>query len=899
MIDAANAVGGRELVGRAAEQGRLFAFASFLAGGPRALLLRGEPGIGKTMLWRYGVRRCREAGLTVLVTRPAEEDLPLALVGVVDLFEHDVLDTETLRTDGDPLERGRAVLAAVQRLAAERAVVIAVDDLQWLDSASARALTYALRKLTDEPVGVLATARPGADRRVVDGLGSSRVEALDLAPLGLDDLRRMLEGTVAAIPRPTLRRIHEISGGNPLFALELARSLRSVEHSDAGLALPHSLQAVIGVRLAAAPAELAPVLEAAAAVGPASISELRAALPDRNVDALLALAAEHELLVVEDGDVRFVHPLVASVVYGRMGPLERRRLHAGLAADAVDPDVRARHLALSADEPDEATATLLEEAAGRARSRGAFDIAAELGRHSVRLTPGAGTEDRCRRALAQVADLAKAGDVGRAIGVSNRLIEELPPGPARAEALVQHSDLETDHPELVIASLERALEDAGGEGPLRATVLQELGLSRFLCLGDLRGALVDVREAATLVAHPGDARQAALAEACLAHLEAIAGRPNPEVMARTAALEDELATARLSWRPRVLLAKQRRWAGELEAARTLRAGGDSRTENQRPYRLYDLALIECSAGDFAAADELVKQGLEAARDAGDGFGERAFWYPLGLIQAWLGHAEGARETARRLLDRAEPLGDRLDVVASRRILGLVALAEGDYGSAVQELGQGARLLREIGIGNPGFYPVLPDAVEALARTGDLTGAVELLERLHDQAASVGSAWAATVAERCHGLVLLSGGETEAAASLLERAAASFDGLGHRPDAARAVLALGQAHWRGGRRTLATAALEDARERFARMGASLWEQRAFEELARVSKQCRTDDLTPVERRVAALVASGRKNREVAQELFVSIATVEAHLTRIYRKLEIRSRSELARALDGGA
>jgi ATP/maltotriose-dependent transcriptional regulator MalT len=351
-------------------------------------------------------------------------------------------------------------------------------------------------------------------------------------------------------------------------------------------------------------------------------------------------------------------------------------------------------------------------------------------------------------------------------------------------------------------------------------------------------------------------------------------------MARTVALEDEVAVPRLSWRPRVLLAKQRRWAGELEAARTLRVGGDSRTENQRPYRLYDLSLIECSAGDFIAAEELVREGLEAARDAGDGFGERAFSYPLGVIQAWLGRSEAARETAGRLLDRALPLGDLLDVVAARRILGLVALAEGDYGLAVEELVEGARLLREIGIGNPGFYPVLPDAVEALARTGDLAGAVELLERLQSQATSMGSAWAQAVADRCRGLVLLAGGETDKAASLLERAAASFDELGHRPDAARAVLGLGQAHWRGGRRSVATDALTDARARFARMGALLWERRASDELARVSPGRHGSELTPAELRVAALVVSGRKNREVAQKLFLTVATVEAHLTRIY-------------------
>ena len=205
----------------------------------------------------------------------------------------------------------------------------------------------------------------------------------------------------------------------------------------------------------------------------------------------------------------------------------------------------------------------------------------------------------------------------------------------------------------------------------------------------------------------GDPKASALTEALHAHLEAIAGKPDPEAMARTVALEDELAAPPLSWRPRVLLAKQRRWAGELRSARTLREGGDSPTENQRSYRLYDLALIECAAGDFAAAGEIVRQGLEAARDAGDGFGERAFYYPHGLLQTWLGETEAARETVGVLLERALAVRELLDVVASRRILGLLALSEGDYESAVQELVEGARLLREIGIGNPGFYPVLP------------------------------------------------------------------------------------------------------------------------------------------------------------------------------------------------
>jgi hypothetical protein len=228
MTGAVTAVGrSPELVGRAVEQKRLFDFAASLADGPRALLLRGEPGIGKTMLWRYGVQRYGEAGFTVLVTRPAEEDMPVPLVGLVDLFERDELDTDVLRADDSSLARGQAVLAALQRLSARRPVVVAVDDLQWLDSASGRALAHALRHLDDEAVGVLATVRVGPDPPIVDSLPATQVEAVDLAPLGLDDLRRMLEGTVETISRPTLRRIHEVSGGNPLFALELARSLAS------------------------------------------------------------------------------------------------------------------------------------------------------------------------------------------------------------------------------------------------------------------------------------------------------------------------------------------------------------------------------------------------------------------------------------------------------------------------------------------------------------------------------------------------------------------------------------------------------------------------------------------------------------------------------------------------
>jgi DNA-binding CsgD family transcriptional regulator len=446
--------------------------------------------------------------------------------------------------------------------------------------------------------------------------------------------------------------------------------------------------------------------------------------------------------------------------------------------------------------------------------------------------------------------------------------------------------------------MERALEDAREDGPLRARVLRELAFTRFLCFGDVAGALECARESLAIANTLDDPVLRVLADSCLAHFEAIAGRPQPDTMARAVEREDERGTPLLSWRPRVLLAKQRRWAGELEETRTLRAPGGSSSENERPYQLYDLALAECAAGNFSLAEELVGKGIEAARDAGDGGAERSLLYPLALVEAWVGHAQEARAAADRQLERAVKLGERLDVIGARRVLSLLALSEGDVQDAVRELTGAARLLRETGIGHPGLYPVLPDAVEALARSGDAAAAAELLERLDRQAASVDSAWALTAAERSRGLLLLTEGKTKAAASLLADAAESFDELEHRPDAARAVLARGQALLRGGRRTRAFDALTEAQKRFADMGARLWAARAEEELERVVTNRSSGQLTVAERRVAALVAQGRKNREIAQELFVTVATVEGHLTRVYAKLGIRSRSELARLVIEG-
>ena len=898
-----------DVVGRAAELALIDAFLEAVPSGARAFLVRGEPGIGKTTLWRRALQAWRRAGHVALVSRPAEEERALALGGLIDLFEGVEIDEGALRGEGNPIARGRAVLAALRGLAEESPVLVAIDDLQWLDSASARALRYAIRRLDAEPVGILAVTRTGShpESRLATAelLPPGRSGTIDLGPLDVAALRSVLGNRVTTISRPTLRRIYETSEGNPLFALELARNLPD----DSGarpraVQLPESLQDAIVRRVETVPNELVPLLETASALGRFSVAELREALPGSDVERLLSTAVDHGLLIVgEDLEVRFSHPLIGSVVYGRVNPLARRTLHARLASTADDPDLRARHLALSTDEADEQVAQLLEEAALRAGARGAHDLAAEFTGHSRRLTPVDGGEDLRRRTLAEVAYLAAAGEMSRALALADNLVAELPPGPDRAEALVARAQLEDADLDTGEKLLVDALTDAGDDQPLRGQVLDQLGWLRGVFRGDLDAGIACAREALAIAEEVGDLAFQMSAASGLSNMETLAGRPQPDLMERAIALEHEIGRPALWVGPRVLYAEQLLWAGDLPAARTLLEAADAeaaRTSNERwrPYGLYDLAAVESAAGNLGEAEALLSQAMEAARDSEDAHVESWIFYRQALVAAWLGHADEARLAAGRRLGVAARRGERPGIARARSVLGLLSLSEGDARTAAVELAEAVRLLEEMGFAHPGAIPAIPDAIEALALSADVELGQALLPRLEEQAIGSGSAWALAALERARGVLLLGSGDPQAGVSSLEAAELDFERLGFRPDAARALLLRGRALLRGGRRTAAADVLATARDRFAEMGARLWQARAAEELERVSPGRSAGELTPTEARIAELVAEGLKNREIGQTLFISVATVEAHLTRIYRKLDIRSRSELTRLVTDG-
>jgi DNA-binding CsgD family transcriptional regulator len=881
-----------QLVGRDRECARLAAFA--VADRARALLVRGEPGIGKTALWRLGVRECERAGARVLVTRAGEEEMQLGLTGLVDLFGAD----PAVLAD-NPFERGHAVLAALRGLAAAGPVVIAVDDQQWLDSGSARALRFALRRLDAEPVALLATLRPGEDPlAVAETLPPGRTEELVLGPLERPELRRLLSHAVDAISPLALQRIYELSAGNPLYALELARA------REAGRALPDSLQAAIAGRLEGA-AELAGLLRTVSALGPTTVRALREALPGALVEAQLDAAQECGLLVVDGAlHVRFAHPLIGSVVYDGMPALARRELHSRLAAAASDPDIRARHLALSTDEPDARVSGLLEDAAVRARDREAFDRAAEFAGHSLRLTLEADRTGRLRRALAEIDHLAIAGDLNRAQDLADRLIESCRPGPERCKALLERAYIDDGDIATGVAALRDALPEAGEDAVLRNRMLAHIGWALGLFAGDLPGGLEALRAWETFADPIGDPQNWMSCAAETAYVETLGGRPREELMARAVACEARAGKPMQWTSPRTLQAETKLWAGDLPAARELfEAVHDDAirlgTPLHHPYSMFDLALVDIAAGELQRAEERVEEGVQAARDAEDTWAERLLLYPRALVDAWRGRAGEARVAARRRIEEAHAKRERPGVVRGLTVLGLLALSEGDHATAARELTAAAGLLDGMGYRHPGAFPVLPDAVEALACAGDHAAAEELLARLGVQAEAVASPWARAAYERGRGALVLASGRPEEAVGPLGDAAAAFDALGHRPDAARATLLHGRALLRSGRRGHAAEALADARRRFAAIGAPLWEARAAEDLERAAPGRARGELTPAERRIAVLVAQGKRNREIGQALFMSVATVEAHLTRTYRKLGIRSRSELARRVVDGS
>ena len=401
---------GPTLVGREQEVATALESLELLAAGSAALAIEGDAGIGKSALWQLAVGAARERGLRVLEARPSEAEQALSYAALGDLLRPELdaleglpgpqrraLEVALLLADPDgaaPDQRAIAVatLGALRALSEPQPVGLAIDDLQWLDADSARALTFALRRLAGEPLLALLARRsdrPAGLPLGLDAWDDARVLRVRLAPLGPTDMHTLLtERLGLRLARPLLLRVHAAAGGNPLYGLELARALLRHEGGlapTAALPEPETLEGVVGERLSALSPAAQMVLAAVAALAepqPAVVGAIANEAPGGIEEAL-----ESGVLQLEDDRLRLAHPLFGSVATARLRPDRLRLLHRRLADLVEDFEQRALHVALAAQAPDRGGAQVVAEAARRAGARGAPGAALQLVEHALRLAP--------------------------------------------------------------------------------------------------------------------------------------------------------------------------------------------------------------------------------------------------------------------------------------------------------------------------------------------------------------------------------------------------------------------------------------------------------------------------------------------------------------------------------
>jgi DNA-binding CsgD family transcriptional regulator len=910
------------LVGRDDETARLGAFLAGLAGGPSALVVEGEPGIGKTALLEATLAQA--VGLRVLRARCAEAESGLAYAGLADLLGR-VIETalaalpppqrgalevvlgraEVGRDVVEPQVVGRATLAVLQTLTKGTQLLVAIDDAQWLDPASSRTLTFVLRRLEAVPVGVLVTRR-GMGGLLPLGLDNAlpedRRERLSIGPLDPDDLELLVEERLGEpLPRALRRRVATAAGGNPLYALELAAAQRRAGRSRDDLpALPARLEELLADRLGRLPAEAAEPLAAVAGLAAPTVA-LIAAMLGEPARAGLDAALDAEVLLVEEGRLRFSHPLLGVAASARMAPAARRALHARLAATLTDPEERARHLVLAADGPDAAVAAAVEQGGDRARARGAPEVAAELGEAALRLTPPDQLEDIRRRRVAAGYHWVTAGEVGRGRAQLAAALEGAPPGRVRADLRWRLGMLTlVDDVDGAVELLEAALAESRDDQALQAMVARRLA-GPYWWQGRLREALQLIRRAVELAEALDDPRGLLDALNLYVFGALIAGELPPDLPGRVERLAHAARPLPAHEDPDLILS----W---VDLARGDAAGAADRLE--RLHRravaqgnelglVWALSLgaeVELVRGHWPRARRLADQALRTARRLASPFLLAQGLLAAALVDAHLGNTEAAQAAAVELLDAAERGGVVPLMLEGRAVLGFLALSQGNAKAADAELGPLLRRLSDMGMREPTWIRLVWSELDALVELGQLDRAATLAEELEARGRALPRPLALATAARARGLVLAARGDLDGALAELEGALVVHDQLGWPFERARTLLALGVVRRRGKQKRPARRALEQALALFDGLGARLWAGKTTAELARIGgRPPRTGGLTPTERRVAELVAQGRTNREVAAVLFLSAKTVAAHLTSAYAKLGVHSRTELAHRL----
>jgi DNA-binding CsgD family transcriptional regulator len=891
-----------------------------------AVLIEGAPGIGKTVVLQAAIDAAAAAGALVLQTRPGEAEMRMPLLGLHDLLAPVIPDAlRTLSppqrsrleaalgirsgTEGADVDEGQlavAVLNLLRGLAARRRVVLAIDDLQWLDASTAAVLEVVFGRLRDADVRCLATARQGtgSGRLSVERLFRDRYVRLELRGLALGELHRLIADRVdGPVPRSALVRIHDITRGNPFHALELARSLGSDGLAGGGLdsALPADVGALLRHRIEGlTPTAQEVVAIVALSPRPSNETVARAIdVPMSKLEARAAAAVDADLLVVTDRGLALAHPLVGGAARQVLGQAGARAIHLRLAAVVDDPDEAAVHLSLGTSLPDEAVASALEAAASRGLARGASIDAIDQLDRTIRLTPAGRPDDLVRRRLLLVRALILAGDTRRAGAELDALGVDAIGDPAmHAEAVLLLGVVQRylgEHA-AAIARYEDALTwvtDARTQARLhlRLAWLTEWSMAASLEHADRALALLDPHEA------PLDYSFALLTGARVRlHLGIAADH---QAIARGEALQ--AAAAERDWNVSTTPIDWAIWMEDWDRARALldaglRAAEEAGDETLAGALLRRRVELETWSGRLVVAAELVEAAIEQAESTQQLPSIASAKARRALVRAHLGDTAAAEREAAEAFAMAEGFDIPIILGYAATALAAAALDRGDLGRVDEVSTRATALLDATGDVDQAAHRFHGDHLEALVGLGQLERARSLAARIRRRGELGPRPTWSGIAARGEAGIAIAEGRLEEASEQMDRALTFHASDAVPLEHGRTLLAAAALERRRGRRKAAAAHLATALEIFERIGAAGWAARASGELSRLGgDRSERHALTPSEERIATLASEGLRNREIAAQLGISEKTVEAALSHAYEKLQIRSRAQIATAL----
>jgi DNA-binding CsgD family transcriptional regulator len=883
-----------------------------------ALVVRGVAGIGKSALLNAAAERADD--MRVLRALGVESEVDIAFSGLYELLRPALSSVDTIPDSQAVAVRGALALGAdavIDRLAVfggalsllaaiaeEQPLLCVIDDAHWLDEASAAAMTFVARRLDADGIAMLFGVRdPEIRTFTAPGIPELRLGGLDRAAA-----RQLLATRLPASAGSLVaEQLIEISLGNPLGLIELPAGLTALQLAGqepldepvrAGTAVEHGFRR----RLNQLPSSTRRALLVVAASDVGELRALSRALSVLGLDSEGLKPAEQAGLVTLASSVDFCHPLARSAIYGAAEAIDRSEAHSALAvaADAAgEADRRAWHLAAAARAPDEQIASALVGAADSARHRGGVWSEAKALERAARLSPDGRL--RARR-------LARAGDAAYRAGrpeLADALLEEA------VEGDLELHELARAQARRACIRLERGeLDDAldlmiGGADELEST--------------NPRAAATLLTNAATVAFHRLDipwslrlaerawqlAGDAAVDDPELCHVVSFqlltAGRVRDamELAWRCAALVENDSEGRIVAAD---AASTLLYAGEHAPARRLleRAVAANRSAGalgDLGYTLFIYGQVDWYDGRLQRAYDHALEAVQIVEELGTLQTLDDCLSRLAMFEAVLGRESDSRGHAQHALESALQLGDRKNEVRARSALGMLALVTGDPDAAVAQLAPAVAALEAGGAWNPNQFRIHPDLVEAYARSGRRDEAKSVTASLERQARATGLPWSMGAAMRCRALVVDADAAAEAGfqeALELHQSAGSFE-------RARTELCFGEQLRRRGHRRDSRMHLGAALEAFEAGGATPWAERARTELRasglalRRRQPAAREQLTPQELRIARLVAEGKTNRDVAATLFITPKTVEFHLTRVYRKLEIHSRTELVRRM----